>query len=124
MLAALLMGLLFFSGGGFTARIFGKDTQAEVRGAVSDPARADIALRTLKQGSKDLKPITKQLGKIAKAFGKADEAQAARLDELTPFLQQASEQRRIAQATTLDRVFELRQTLTEEEWSKVFATLK
>jgi hypothetical protein len=124
MLAALLMGLLFFSGGGFTAGIFGKDTQAVVRGVVADPVRAEAALQTLKRGSKDLEPITKRLGKIAKAFGKTDKVQTAGLDELTPFLQQASEQRRIAQATTLDRVFELRQTLTEGEWSKVFATLK
>ncbi len=95
--AALLMGLPFFSGGGFMARIYGKDTRAVVRGAVSDPARAEIALRTLKQGSEDLKPITKQLATVAKAFGKADTAQAAGLDEPTPFLEQASEQRRIAQ---------------------------
>jgi acyl carrier protein phosphodiesterase len=123
MLAALLMGLLFFSGGGFTAKIFGKDTQAVVREAVSDPARAEVALQILKQGNKDLKPITKQLDAIAKAFAKADEAQSAGLDVLTPFLQQASEQRRIAQSKSLDRLFELRQTLTEEEWNKVFAKI-
>jgi hypothetical protein len=75
MLAALLMGLLFFSGGGFTAKIFGKDTQAVVREVVSDPARVEVAMQTLKHGNEDLKPITKQLDKIAK-FQQADEAQS------------------------------------------------
>jgi hypothetical protein len=124
MLAALLMGILFFSGGGFTAKIFGKDTQAVVREVVSDPARAEVAMQTLKHGNKDLKPITKQLDKIARDFSKADEAQSAGLDVLTPFLQQASEQRRIAQSKSLDRVFELRKTLTEEEWNAIFAKLE
>ena len=34
------------------------------------------------------------------------------------------EQRRISQEKSLDSVFELRQTLTEEEWARVFADLK
>ena len=125
MLAALLAGYLIFSGGGgFAAKLFGKDTQATVREVVSDPARAAAATETLKQGQKDLEAIGKEFEKIAKAFSKADEAQSAGLDELTPFMQQASEQRRVTQKKSLDRLFELRQTLTKEEWSKVFATLK
>ncbi len=124
MLAALLMGLLFFSGGGFTAKIFGKDTQAVVREVVSDPAREEVAMQTLKHGNEDLKPIMKQLDKIAGDFSKVDETQSVGLDVLTPFLQRASEQRRTAQSKSLDRLFELRQTLTEEEWSKVFAKVR
>jgi hypothetical protein len=125
MLAALLTAYLVFSGnGGFAAKMFGKDTQALVRAVVSDPARAAAAVQTLKQGDKELKAIAKQFEKIAKGFTKADEAQSAGLDELTPFMQQASEQRRVTRKKSLDRLFELRQTLTKEEWSKVFATLK
>jgi hypothetical protein len=126
MLMALLAGWLFFSGGGngLTAEIFGEDAQAAVREAVADPARADAAIQALKQGEEDLKPVFKQLEKIANAFGKADEAQSAGLDDLTPFMRQAMEQRGIAQAKSLDRVFELRKTLTRDEWDKLLAKVK
>jgi hypothetical protein len=125
MLWALLGVLLFSSmGGGFQEKMFGKDTQALVREVVSDPARAEVATRTLKQGDKDLKAIAKELTKITKAFSKTDESQSAGVDELTPFVEQVFEKRRIAQEKSLDRIFELRQTLTEEEWGKVFEKLK
>jgi len=126
MLWALLGVLLFSSmgGGGFGEKMFGKDTQAVVREVVPDRARADAAVETLKKGDEDLKNIAKELGKIAKAFGKADEAQSTGLDELTPYMLKVLEQRRISQEKSLDRVFELRQTLTEEEWARVFADLK
>jgi hypothetical protein len=125
MLAALLAGLLIFSGGnGFAAKMFNKDTQALVREVVSDPARADAAVRILKQGQKELEEIGKQLEKIVKGFSKADEAQSAGLDQLTPFMLQASEQRRIEQGKTFDRLFELRKTLTPEEWSTLLENVK
>jgi Sec-independent protein translocase protein TatA len=122
-----LLGVLLFAGGaggGFGEKMFGKDNQKLVREVVSDPVREDAAVLVLKQGDKDLKVIAKELGKIAKAFRKADEAQTAGLDVLTPFEQQATEQRRISQQKSLDRIFELRRTLTEEEWGKVFAKLE
>jgi len=125
MLAALLTAYLIFSGGnGFAAKMFGKDTQTLVRQVVSEQARADAAVRTLKQGQKDFEAGAKQFEEIAKAFSRADEAQAAGLDALTPFMQRATEQRRILQQKSLDRMFELRRTLTQEEWRKVFESLK
>jgi hypothetical protein len=125
MLVALLAGFLIFSGGnGFAAKMFGKDNQAQVRQVVSDPARAEAAVRILKQGEKDLEAIGKQLEKIAKGFSKTDEDKSAGLDRLTPFMQQASAQRRVEQGKTLDRLFELRKTLTQEEWSALLEKLK
>jgi hypothetical protein len=125
MLAALLAGFLIFSGGnGFAAKLFGKDTQALVREVVSDPARADAAARTLKQGQKDFEDVGKQFEEIVKRFSKTDEDQSAGLDQLTPFLEQASEQRRIAQKQAVDRLFELRKSLTPEEWSSLLDKLK
>jgi hypothetical protein len=125
MLWALLAVLLFGgAGGGFGEKMFGKDTRALVRSAVADPARAGAAEATLKQGDKDLKAVAKELTKIAKAFAKADKLQSAGLDELTPFISQASEQRRLSQEKGLDCIFALRQTLTAQEWDTVFASLK
>ena len=125
MLAALLVGFLVFSGGnGFAAKMFGKDTRALVRQVVSDPVRADEAAQTLELGQQDLEAIGKQFEKIVKGFSKTDEAQSAGLDELMPFMQQASEQRRNVQRVSLDRMFDLREILTVDEWNVLFAKLK
>ncbi len=126
MLAALLAGYLIFSagGGGFAAKLFGKDTQAVVREVVTDPARAEQAVRVLKQGQKDLEEIGKQLEGVVKDFAKADQDQAAGLDQLSPLMQRAAEQRRREQQKVLDRLFELRQVLTQEEWLALLEKLK
>ena len=122
MLWALLAVLIFGgAGGGFGEKMFGKDTRALVGEAVTDPARAEVAVGTLKRGDKDLKAVAKELGRIAKSFSKADKAQAAGLDELTPFMKRASEQRRLSQEKGLDCIFALRGTLTAQEWDQVFA---
>ncbi len=125
MLAALL-ALLFLGGGGggVGLEFLGKDNQKLVRSVVSDPARAEVAMATLEQGDEDLKAVEKQLGKLESGFAKADKAQSAGVDELTPFFRKAVAQRRIAQEKALDCIFELRTTLTEEEWNKVFASVK
>ena len=125
MAVALLTTLLIFhGGGGFAAQLFGEGNQALVSEVVSDPARAAAAVQVMKEGQKDLEATAKQFETIAKAFSAMDETQSAGLDQLMPFMRQASEQRRVAQAMSLDRVFELRETLTQEEWNAVFAKLK
>lgn len=125
MLAALLVGFLVFSGGsGFAAKMFGKDTRALVRQVVSNPERGDAAVRTLELGQQDLEAIGKQFEKIVKEFSATDEDQSAGLDELLPYMQLASEQRRNVQRVSLDRMFDLREILTEDEWNVLFAKLK
>jgi len=125
MLAALLVGFLVFSGGnGFAAKMFGKDTRALVRQVVADPERADAAVRELELGLQDLESVGKQLETLVKDFSTTDEDQASGFDELLPYLQMASEQRRNAQRVSLDRMFDLRQILTADEWNTLFARLK
>lgn len=125
MLAALLAGFLIFSGGdGFAAKLFNKDTQALVREVVSDPARAETAVQSLKQGQKELEDLGKQLEKVAKDFTTTDKDQSAGLDQLTPLMQRASELRRLEQGKILDRLFELRETLTPEEWGALLERMR
>ena len=125
MLAALLVGFLVFSGGnGFAAKMFGKDTRALVRQVVADPERADEAARTLELGQQGLSDIGKQFEKIVKEFSATDEDQAAGFDELLPYMQLASEQRRNVQRQSLDRMFDLREILTVDEWNVLFAKLR
>lgn len=125
MLAALVVGFLVFSGGdGFAAKMFGKDTRALVRQVVADSERADAAVRELEQGQHDLEAIGKQFEKLVKEFSATDEDQAAGFDELLPIMQLASEQRRNVQQECLDRMFDLREILTQDEWNALFAKLK
>jgi hypothetical protein len=46
------------------------------------------------------------------------------LDQLHPRPRLASEQRRNVQRVILDRMFDLREILTEDEWNALFATMK
>ena len=125
MLAALLVGFLVFSGGnGFAAKMFGKDTRALVRQVVADPERADAAVQELELGQQDLEAIGKRFEKIVKEFSATDEDQAAGFDDLLPYMQLASEQRRNVQRQSLDRMFDLREILTVDEWNALFAKLK
>jgi hypothetical protein len=124
MAAALLTTLLIFhGGGGFALELFGKDRQALVREVVADPARAAAAVQTMKRGEEELQTAVQQFEPIANGFSGADAVQPAGLEELLPFMKQASEQRRVVQRVALDHLFELRGSLTEDEWRKVFATL-
>ena len=77
----------------------------------------------MKQGRNDLEDLSKRFEKIAKGFRAADEDQSAGLDALTPFMEQGIETRRQGQTQALDRIFELRGTMTESEWETVFATV-
>ena len=78
-------------------------------------------------GPKDrtlLTSVGKELERLVKGFGKADEERSAGLDQLLPFLERASEQRRAEQTLTLDRLFELRDSLTPEEWANLLERLE
>jgi len=124
-LAALLAGFLIFSGGdGFAAKMFGKETRAQVRQVVSDPERADSAVLTLELGQQDLEAIGKKFATIVKDFSEADEDQVAGFDDLLPYLQMASEQRRVVQERSLDRMFDLRRILTEAEWDALYEGIR
>lgn len=125
MLAALLVGFLFFmsGGGGFAEELFAKGTQKTVNEVVAGEARATAAVEIIKQGRNDLEDVSKRFEKIANGFRAADEDQSAGLDALTPFMEQGIEARRQGQTVVLDRIFELRGTMTESEWKAVFARL-
>lgn len=125
MLAALLVGFLFFmsGGGGFAVELFAKDTQKAVTEVVADETRAAAAVEIIKQGRNDLEDVSKRFEKIAKGFRAADEDQSAGLDALTPFMEQGIETRRHGQTVVLDRIFELRKTMSPTEWEAVLARL-
>lgn len=125
MLAALLAAFLLFMSGdnGLAVELFNKDIQDSVKEVVADAARADRAAAVMKQGRKDLKDLGRDLEKIAKGFRAKDKDSAAGLAALTPFIEQAIEVRRRGQTVVLNRLFELRGTLSESEWEAALSSL-
>jgi len=61
---------------------------------------------------------------VASAITEADRDQSTGLDRLTPLMERASELRRLEQSKVLDRLFELRETLTPEEWGALLDRMK
>ncbi len=125
MIAALIAGLLLLTmgGDGVALELFTKDMQDAVNEVVADEARAAAAEKIFEQGRKDLETFSKGFEEIAKEFRAADEDQSAGLDRLTPLMEQGIAARRRGQAAVLDRLFELRGTMTESEWEATFAKL-
>ena len=123
MIAALIATflLLTMGGEGLALRLFSEDVEKAVKEVVADEARAEAAEEIVKQGRTDVEQFAKRFEEISKGFRKADESQAAGLDALTPFMEQAIEERHQGQTAVIDRIFELRGQLTEVEWQTVFA---
>lgn len=126
MIVAAVLSLSILLGGHatFGSDLFSKANDAVIRKAVSDEGRRKEALRIVGQARDQLEATTKRASKVAKAFQKADESQAAGRDELQPFLDSLTAERMRGQKETLDSVFELRKVLTEDDWKAVFAPSK
>ena len=123
MLAALLVAFLL-GGGGVAGGILStgtvKQIGKQVEAAVQDPARAATAAETLGALKAEIKGFEKSfarsgkdLGKLYKNHGADAEAMLAVLDDLNAGWE-ASQRRAI------DLRFELKESLTAEEWAAVF----
>lgn len=121
MVAAALLTLFLLSGNGtLDVAIFAADTDAVLREVIKDEARARTAVEISKRQHGQLEETLKRASKVMKEFGKADKDQAAGADALAPFLESLVEERKLAEKQTLDAVFALRETMTEEEWNAAF----
>ena len=126
MIAAAVLTMYLLLGGHamFGSDIFGKETGAAIKKVVSDEGRKAEASRVVEQARKQLEATTKRASKIAKEFQKADEGQAAGRAELQPYLDSMAAERARGQKETLDSIFDLRKSLTEDDWKAVFAPSK
>jgi hypothetical protein len=122
--AVLTLSLLLGGHAMFGSELFSKDTDATIKKVVSDAGRQKEALRIVGQARDRLEATMKRASKVAKEFQKADESQAAGRDQLQPFLDSLSAERTRGQKETLDSVFDLRSSLTEDDWKAVFAPSK
>ena len=126
MIAAAVLTMYLLLGGHamFGSDLFGKETDAAVKKFVPDEGRKKEALRVAEQARKQLEATMKRASKVAKEFQKVDENQAAGRAELQPYLDSMAAERARGQKETLDSIFDLRKSLTEDDWKAVFAPSK
>lgn len=126
MIVAAVLSLSLLLGGHAMSGsdLFSKDVDGVLRKVVPDEGRKKEALRVVGQARDRLEATMKRVSKVAKEYQKADESQAAGRAELQPYLDALAAERARGQKETVDGVFELRKSLTEDDWKAVFATPK
>ncbi len=126
MIVAAVLSLSLLLGGHAMSGsdLFSKETDAVIRKLVSDQGRQKEALRIVGQARDRFEVTMKRVSKVAKEYQKADEKQAAGRAELQPYVDSLAAERMRGQKETLDSVFELRKSLTEDDWKAVFAPAK
>jgi hypothetical protein len=121
-----LLAAYFLSGGAVSgsmltsAAVKQLSKQAEV--VVVDPAQAEAAQETLKALGTEVKAFEKQFARSGKQLKKSYKDHAADPDEALALLDDLNSSWETSQQRALDLRFELRDSLTEEEWAALFAS--
>jgi hypothetical protein len=125
MLVALMMAFLLGGGGAGgailtseTVKQLGKEIQTEV----SDPLQAEAAAGTLAELKSEIKGFEKTFAKSGKQLTKLYKDHAAGADEMQAALDELNTSWKASQDKAIDLRFELKESLTEEEWAAVFGS--
>jgi hypothetical protein len=126
MIWALLAMLLFGGGAGSNGGtltavdIKQMSTRAEV--IIEDPVRAQNAQETLAKLRKEAKAYEKVFTKSGKQLIKSYKDHASDIDEERAIQKAMNSSWSISQQRALDLRFELKESMTEEEWTELFLT--
>lgn len=122
MLAAYFLsgGLAGVSGSTLTAAVV-KQLSEQVQTIVAEPARLDAARETLKVLGKEVKVFEKMFRRSGRQLTKSYKDHAADRDEALSILADLNAGWERSQQRALDLRFELRGSLSEEQWSALFA---
>jgi len=119
LLAAYLLG-----GGGLGGSILTpaavKQMSKQVEVTVADPARAEAAAETLAELKVEIKGFDKKFAKSGKELTKLYKDHGADGDQMLAVLAELNADWEGSQQRGIDLRFELRESLTEEEWAAVF----
>ena len=126
MLWAMLIGyLLYGSGGGADPGVLTSDDldtiEQRIVMEIADPVRADAAREIVSGVATDLKRFRKEFNKTGKALGKLYKDHDAGAKEMQLILDDINADWVVAQQDVVDAHFEIKQAITEDEWSGVFA---
>ena len=124
MLVALLAAYLLGGGAGVSGGILTpaavKQIGKQVEATVSDPARAESAAQTLAELKTEMKGFEKTFAKSGKELTKLYKDHAADAGQMLAVLEEFSTGWEASQKRAIDLRFELKESLTEEQWATVF----
>lgn len=123
MLVALLMAYLL-GGGGTSGAILTttsvKQIDKQIEAAVSDPARAEAAAATVADLKTEIKRFEKKFAKSGKQLTKLYKDHDADGNQMSAVLDELNAGWETSQKRAIDLRFDLKESLTEEEWAAVF----
>ena len=121
-----LLAMYFLGGGGAsgsmltTAAIKQLSEQTEI--VVADPARAEAAQQTFVDLRKEVKAFEKKFAKSGRQLNKFYKNYTGDADQALALLEDLNSGWETSQQRAIDLRFELRDSLTEEEWAALFAS--
>jgi predicted nucleic acid-binding Zn-ribbon protein len=120
-----LLAAYFLSGGGVSGGMLTpasvKQLSARTEEVIVDSARAEAAQQTLAELRKEVKAFQKTFTKSGKQLNKSYKDHADGGDDALDILQELNTDWEQAQQRAIDLRFELRDSMTEEEWAALFA---
>lgn len=123
MLIALLMAFLLGGGGASGAILTStsvKQIDKQIEAAVSDPARAEAAVATVADLKTEIKRFEKKFAKSGKQLTKLYKDHDADGNQMSAVLGELNAGWEASQERAIELRFELKESLTEEEWAAVF----
>lgn len=88
---------------------------------ITEPARVEVAKQTLAELDKEVKAFHKTFGRSGKPLNKSYKDHADRGNQALVILDELNSSWEVSQQRAIDLRFELRDSMTEEEWAELFA---
>lgn len=88
---------------------------------ITEPARVEVAKQTLAELDKEVKAFHKTFGRSGKQLNKSYKDHADRGNQALVILDELNSSWEVSQQRAIDLRFELRDSMTEEEWAELFA---
>ena len=120
LLAMYLLGGSGVSGGMLTAAGV-KQLSARAEVVIEDPSRSESAQETMGKLRKEAKVFEKVFAKAGKQLTKSYKDHASNVDEELAILESLNAGWESSQQHALDLRFELKESMTEEEWAALFS---
>jgi hypothetical protein len=126
MIWALLAMFLLGGGGGVSGGLLTsaglKQMIARTEVVIEDPGRAEAAQETLVKLRKEVKAFEKIFSKSGKQLIKSYKDHASSIDQERVIQEELNSNWKLAQQRALDLRFELKESMTEEEWAALIST--
>ena len=122
-----LLGMFLLGGGagvsgGMLTSAGVKQMSARTEVVIEDPSRAEAAQETLDKLREEVKAYEKMFSKSGKQLIKSYKDHTSSIDRERLIQEDLNSSWKVAQQRALDLRFELKESMTEEEWTALFST--